>query len=105
MPDNLVFQRVMDSGDFQPSEIGDKDKWFTDNLAIVPFNLWTERFDRGLLRPVVEVLFASMQHNPLSSNLSVNKQLSIKLPSSQTVSTTSGACEVDTASDSETPTG
>ncbi|KAM3173378.1 hypothetical protein ACTXT7_012628 [Hymenolepis weldensis] len=111
MPDNTVYQRV-DSEDLRPSEFGDRDKWFSDTLAIVPFQLWTERFDRGLLRPVVELLLSStfFQHlnncnHDFSPEWTSGKQLTFKASPSATQSSTSGACEIGTSSESDTPTG
>uniref|UniRef100_A0A158QHM7 Pecanex-like protein n=1 Tax=Rodentolepis nana TaxID=102285 RepID=A0A158QHM7_RODNA len=110
MPDITVYQRV-DSDDLRPSEFGDRDKWFSETLAKIPFELWTDRFDKGLLRAVVELLFpsASSQH-PSSANHDFSpewvsgKQLTFKASPSATQSSTSGVCEIETSSDSDTPT-
>uniref|UniRef100_A0A915EZQ0 MAP kinase-activating death domain protein n=1 Tax=Echinococcus canadensis TaxID=519352 RepID=A0A915EZQ0_9CEST len=103
IPDNLVYQKLDDES-LLLVEIGDKDKWFSDTLYTIPFHLWTERFDRGLLRPVVELFFSSTQHNNVLPEWSVNKQLMIKPSPSATLSSTSGACEIITTSGSDTPT-
>ncbi|VDM36133.1 unnamed protein product [Hydatigera taeniaeformis] len=96
MPDNLVYRRV-DEESLCLGEIGDKEKWFSDTLHPVPFHLWTERFDQGLLRPVVDLLFPSVQQN--TNNLpewTTNNQM---------LSSTSGRCKIVTTSESDTPTG
>nr|CDS22602.1 MAP kinase activating death domain DENN [Echinococcus granulosus] len=103
IPDNLVYQKLDDES-LLLVEIGDKDKWFSDTLYTIPFHLWTERFDRGLLRPVVELFFSSTQHNNVLPEWSVNKQLMIKPSPSAILSSTSGACEIITTSGSDTPT-
>ncbi|CDS35809.1 MAP kinase activating death domain DENN [Echinococcus multilocularis] len=103
IPDNLVYQKLDDES-LLLVEIGDKDKWFSDTLYTIPFHLWTERFDRGLLRPVVELFFSSTHHNNVLPEWSVNKQLMIKPSPSATLSSTSGACEIITTSGSDTPT-
>ncbi|VDD80370.1 unnamed protein product [Mesocestoides corti] len=100
MPDNLVYQKIGDDV-FRPSEIGDKDQWFSDDLMIVPFQLWTERFDRGLLRPVVELLSST----PHQGCWSASKQLKVNDSSSATTFSASVSCEIGISSDSETPTG
>ncbi|KAL5969404.1 MAP kinase-activating death domain protein, partial [Taenia solium] len=94
LPDNLVYQKVDDESLYLV-EIGDKDKWFSDRLYTIPFHLWTERFDQGLLRPVVQLLFPPVQHNTVLPEWSANKK---------TLSTTAGAREIGTTSDSDTPT-
>uniref|UniRef100_A0A5K3ENR5 MAP kinase-activating death domain protein n=1 Tax=Mesocestoides corti TaxID=53468 RepID=A0A5K3ENR5_MESCO len=99
MPDNLVYQKIGDDV-FRPSEIGDKDQWFSDDLMIVPFQLWTERFDRGLLRPVVELLSST----PHQGCWSASKQLKVNDSSSATTFSASVSCEIGISSDSETPT-
>lgn len=95
MPDNLVYQKVDDES-LCLVEIGDKDKLFSDGLCTIPFHLWTKRFDQGLLRPVVQLLFSPMQQNTVLPELSDNKK---------THSSTARAREVATTSDSDTPTG
>lgn len=110
MPDNIVYQRV-NSDDLRPDEYGDRDCWFSDILVPIPFKLWTERFDQGLLRPVVELLFSTGSLLNLSNNHSFSsewpsdKQLTFRVSLSAAQSSTSGACEIGTSSDSDTPTG
>ncbi|VDK40467.1 unnamed protein product [Taenia asiatica] len=94
MPDNLVYQKVDDESLYLV-EIGDKDKWFSDRLYTIPFHLWTERFDQGLLRPVVQLLFPPVQNNMVLPEWSASKK---------TISTTAKAREIGTTSDSDTPT-
>ncbi|KAL5113019.1 MAP kinase-activating death domain protein [Taenia crassiceps] len=94
MPDNLVYQKVDDES-LCLVEIGDKVKWFSDRLCTIPFHLWTERFDRGLLGPVVQLLFSPMRNNTVLPDSSVSKK---------TLSSTAEAREIAITSDSDTPT-
>lgn len=108
LPDNEAYLRV-GNDPLRPRDIGDKARWFSDGLTTVPFQLWTERFERGLLRPAVEHIYSKLRRNNYGeSSIFTSKKTASSAADSPDVkkfSSTSGIREIDSSSDSETPTG
>ena len=45
-PTNVAFLRVH-TGIYDPTQIGDKSKWFAESLDVIKFNVWSEGSSLG----------------------------------------------------------